>query len=113
MRFPASTFTAAARNLGTKPRVTRGLPVPKYPGTALDPPLRSRFAARTVKGDNAFSLPEAQAGLGPRVGRLEFCFLPPFVCFCSCFLGVGLRSAQVGLGLVESGFLGAFHVGSV
>ncbi|CAJ1380979.1 unnamed protein product [Effrenium voratum] len=38
-----------------------GLPVPKYPGTALDPPLRSRFAARTVKGDNAFSLPEAQA----------------------------------------------------
>ena len=32
--------------------VAIGLPVPPYHGTALDPPLRSRFAAKRVEGDD-------------------------------------------------------------
>ncbi|CAE7561118.1 unnamed protein product [Symbiodinium necroappetens] len=34
-----------------------GLPVPTYPGIALDPPLRSRFAARRVEGDTGTRFP--------------------------------------------------------
>ncbi|CAE7780682.1 unnamed protein product [Symbiodinium sp. CCMP2592] len=34
-----------------------GLPVPTYPGIALDPPLRSRFAARRVEGDTGMRFP--------------------------------------------------------
>ncbi|ELR24984.1 ATPase family protein [Acanthamoeba castellanii str. Neff] len=30
--------------------IALGLPVPKYPGSALDPPLRSRFQAREISG---------------------------------------------------------------
>ncbi|CAK9001932.1 von Willebrand factor A domain-containing protein 8 (PEX7-binding protein 2) (P7BP2), partial [Durusdinium trenchii] len=38
--------------------IALGLPVPPYPGTALDPPLRSRFAAKRVPGDVAASAVE-------------------------------------------------------
>ncbi|CAE7027981.1 unnamed protein product [Symbiodinium natans] len=38
-----------------------GLPVPTYPGTALDPPLRSRFAARRVRGDQGMELARGDA----------------------------------------------------
>lgn len=31
--------------------VALGLPVPRYHGSSLDPPLRSRFAGRCVGGD--------------------------------------------------------------
>ena len=33
--------------------VALGLPVPRYPGNPLDPPLRSRFQARSVRSDPA------------------------------------------------------------
>ena len=40
--------------------VALGLPVPTYRGTALDPPLRSRFACRFVRGDQDLRLDDVQ-----------------------------------------------------
>eukprot|EP00435_Cladocopium_sp_Y103_P037254 s938_g9.t2 len=43
--------------------VALGLPVPTYRGTPLDPPLRSRFACRFVRGDENLRLDEVPKGL--------------------------------------------------
>ena len=42
--------------------VVLGLPVPTYRGTALDPPLRSRFACRFVRGDQDLRLDDGKGG---------------------------------------------------
>ena len=44
--------------------VALGLPVPTYRGTALDPPLRSRFACRFVRGDDHLRLEDGSSAKG-------------------------------------------------
>ncbi|KAK6745050.1 hypothetical protein RB195_011638 [Necator americanus] len=47
--------------------IALGLPVPKFPGNSLDPPLRSRFQCRTVPEPSFESTRRLCSGLAPNV----------------------------------------------
>ena len=49
--------------------IALGLPVPRYVGSPLDPPLRSRFQARDVKHLSYGQQLEVMARLGPNIDK--------------------------------------------
>ena len=74
--------------------IALGLPVPRYPGSPLDPPLRSRFQARDVASPPYQELLDQLATIAPQLERAQLARILSF----SCAL---LTEESAGLGLPD------------
>lgn len=87
--------------------IALGLPVPRFPGNPLDPPLRSRFQARDVHSAHYGSVVERLSAAAPRLSKENPALLERIASFQATLRELGSDLAQ------NESYMGTTHLPEV